>query len=66
MSMYPGHRSMGGAPPANGAAGRLNELLEGIRAEFDSHLRQTEGYDHQRKILISLISSGFSLDDVDF
>ncbi|KAL2271865.1 hypothetical protein VTJ83DRAFT_1236 [Remersonia thermophila] len=47
MSMYPGHRGMGGVPPANGGAGRLNELLEQIRAEFESHVRQTETYEHQ-------------------
>lgn len=45
MSMYP-HRAMGG-PPSNSA--RLNELLEQIRAEFDSQARQTEGFEHQSK-----------------
>jgi hypothetical protein len=49
MSMYQGHRGMGGVPPANGGAGRLNELLEQIRAEFESNARQTETYDHQSK-----------------
>lgn len=47
--MYPGHRGMGGVPPANGAGGRLNELLDQIRGEFESHLRQTENYEHQSK-----------------
>ncbi|KAK4455962.1 transcriptional repressor tup1 [Podospora aff. communis PSN243] len=48
MSMYPGHRSMGGAPPANGSAGnRVNELLDGLRNEFEAQLRQTEASDHQ-------------------
>ncbi|KXX72929.1 Transcriptional repressor rco-1 [Madurella mycetomatis] len=46
MSMYPPHRGMAGVPPANGAA-RLNELLDQIRAEFESHARQSEGYEHQ-------------------
>ncbi len=49
MSMYPGHRGMGGVPPANSGGGRLNELLDQIRAEFESNLRQTETYDHQSK-----------------
>lgn len=49
MSMYPGHRGMGGAPPANAGGSRLNELLDQIRAEFDSQLRQTQEYDHQRE-----------------
>ncbi|CAP69108.1 uncharacterized protein PODANS_7_10660 [Podospora anserina S mat+] len=47
MSMYPGHRGMGVAPPANPNGSRQNELLEGIRAEFESHQRQIEGYEHQ-------------------
>jgi len=39
---------MGAVPPANGGvAARLNELLDQIRAEFDQHLRQTEGFEHQ-------------------
>ncbi|KAK0711584.1 WD40-repeat-containing domain protein [Lasiosphaeris hirsuta] len=53
MSMYPGHRGMGGAPPANGSPGRLNELLDQIRAEFESHIRQTEGYEHQLREQVS-------------
>ncbi|OBR13905.1 WD domain-containing protein [Colletotrichum higginsianum IMI 349063] len=44
MSMYP-HRAMGAVPPNNSA--RLNELLDQIRTEFDTQLRQTEGYEHQ-------------------
>ncbi len=40
---------MGGVPPANSGGGRLNELLDQIRAEFESNLRQTETYDHQSK-----------------
>ncbi|AEO69533.1 uncharacterized protein THITE_2120070 [Thermothielavioides terrestris NRRL 8126] len=47
MSMYPGHRGMGNVPPANGVVGRLNELLDQIRAEFESHIRQSETYEHQ-------------------
>jgi glucose repression regulatory protein TUP1 len=48
MSMYP-HRGM--APPNNSA--RLNELLDGIRAEFDSHLRQAESFEHQISAQVS-------------
>lgn len=44
--MYP-HRQMGGVPP--GSSARLNELLEQIRAEFDTQIRQTEGFEHQSK-----------------
>ncbi|KXH29651.1 WD domain-containing protein, partial [Colletotrichum nymphaeae SA-01] len=44
MSMYP-HRAMGAVPPNNSA--RLNELLDQIRSEFDTQMRQTEGYEHQ-------------------
>ncbi|KAJ4292189.1 general transcription repressor [Collariella sp. IMI 366227] len=47
MSMYPGHRGMGGVPPAGGGLGRLNELLDQVRAEYESHVRQTETYEHQ-------------------
>lgn len=43
MSMY-SHRGMGAVPPGNA---RLNELLEQIRAEFDSQQRQTENFEHQ-------------------
>ncbi len=49
MSMYP-HRPMGGVPPGNSA--RLNELLDQIRAEFDSQLRQTEGFEHQSTLSV--------------
>ena len=48
MSMYPAHRGMGGIPPANGG-GRLNELLDQIRNEFESQIRATENYEHQSK-----------------
>lgn len=43
MSMY-SHRGMGAVPPSNA---RLNELLEQIRAEFDTQLRQSENFEHQ-------------------
>jgi glucose repression regulatory protein TUP1 len=46
MSMYP-HRGMGAVPPGNSA--RLNELLDQVRAEFDTQMRQTEGFEHQSK-----------------
>lgn len=44
--MYPAHRGMGGVPPGNGG-GRLNELLDQIRSEFESQLRTSETYEHQ-------------------
>ena len=44
MSMY-SHRGMGAVPPGNSA--RLNELLDQIRAEFETQVRQTEGFEHQ-------------------
>lgn len=44
MSMYSRH-GMGAVPPGNSA--RLNELLDQIRAEFETQLRQTEGFEHQ-------------------
>lgn len=46
--MYP-HRGMGGAPPGAAASARLNELIDGIRAEVDSLQRQCENYEHQSK-----------------
>ncbi|KFH43112.1 Transcriptional repressor rco-like protein [Hapsidospora chrysogenum ATCC 11550] len=50
MSMYP-HRGMGAVPPGNSS--RLNELLDQIRAEFDTQLRQTEGLEHQISAQVS-------------
>lgn len=47
MSMYPGHRGMGGAPPGVNGAARLSELLDQIRSEFETQLRQSENYEHQ-------------------
>lgn len=44
--MYP-HRGMGGAPPGAASGARLDELLDGVRAEFQSALRQCENYEHQ-------------------
>jgi glucose repression regulatory protein TUP1 len=52
---------MGGVPPANGGAGRLNELLEQIRAEFESHVRQTETYEHQSRFYPSPAASTAAL-----
>ncbi|PNP41495.1 hypothetical protein TGAMA5MH_06596 [Trichoderma gamsii] len=49
MSMY-SHRGMGAVPPGNA---RLNELLEQIRAEFDSQQRQTESFEHQISAQVS-------------
>ncbi|KKP00410.1 glucose repression regulatory protein TUP1 [Trichoderma harzianum] len=49
MSMY-SHRGMGAVPPGNA---RLNELLEQIRAEFDSQQRQSENFEHQISAQVS-------------
>ncbi|CAK7207414.1 proteinral transcription repressor [Sporothrix eucalyptigena] len=47
MSMYGGgHRGMGAVPPSNGV-GRLTELLDQIRSEFESQMRSSENYEHQ-------------------
>lgn len=54
MSMY-SHRGMGAVPPGNSA--RLNELLDQIRAEFETQLRQTEGFEHQSE----LCNAGFAI-----
>ncbi|EPE07232.1 transcriptional repressor rco-1 [Ophiostoma piceae UAMH 11346] len=47
MSMYGGgHRGMGAVPPNNGG-GRLNELLDQVRSEFETQMRSSENYEHQ-------------------
>lgn len=47
MSMYgSNHRGMGAAPPGNGV-GRLAELLDQVRSEFETQLRASENYEHQ-------------------
>ncbi|KJR86358.1 glucose repression regulatory protein TUP1 [Sporothrix schenckii 1099-18] len=47
MSMYGGgHRGMGAVPPSNGV-GRLTELLDQIRTEFETQMRASENYEHQ-------------------
>lgn len=51
MSMYGGHRGMGAVPPSNGG-GRLSELLDQIRSEFESQMRASENYEHQSKCII--------------
>lgn len=56
MSMYP-HRSMGGGPPGVQSAARLNELLDQIRSEFETQLRQSENYEHQSKQFLWLFST---------
>lgn len=48
--MYP-HRGIAGVPPSNPA--RLNELLDQIRAEFDTQLRQAENFEHQISAQVS-------------
>ncbi|RKF57901.1 Transcriptional repressor rco-1 [Erysiphe neolycopersici] len=44
MSMYNPHRGLG--PPAGAANARLNELLEGIKAEFETQARTSGEYEH--------------------
>ena len=51
MSMYPHQQRMGG-PQSNQA--RLNELLEQIRAEFDSQMRQAGEFEHQSEYIGAL------------
>jgi glucose repression regulatory protein TUP1 len=46
MSMFNAHRSMGPAQPGNP---RLNELLDGIRAEFEAQARASGDYEHNSK-----------------
>lgn len=40
---------MVGAPSGAASGVRLNEFLDGIRAEFESMHRQCENYEHQSK-----------------
>lgn len=44
MSMYNPHRGIGPTPGAGNA--RLNELLDGIRAEFETQARTSGEYEH--------------------
>jgi hypothetical protein len=46
MAMYGNHRGLG-APSGNN---RLNELLDGIRAEFESQARASGEYEHSSKL----------------
>lgn len=48
--MYQPHRGLGGPAPGNA---RLNELLEGIRTEFDAQARASGEYEHSSKYLTS-------------
>lgn len=45
MSMYNPHRGLGPNPQN----ARLNELLDGIRAEFESQARASGEYEHSSK-----------------
>jgi len=45
--MYNPHRGLGPAP--GGGNARLNELLDGIRAEFESQARASSDYEHSSK-----------------
>jgi len=47
MSMYNPHRGLG--PPGAPGNARLNELLDGIRAEFESQARASGEYEHSSK-----------------
>jgi len=47
MAMYNPHRGLGPAP--GGGNARLNELLDGIRAEFESQARASSDYEHSSK-----------------
>ncbi|KAK4215389.1 transcriptional repressor tup1 [Rhypophila decipiens] len=47
MSIYQGHRGMPGPPPGNNGSGRLAELLDQIRIEFDTQARTYGDYEHQ-------------------
>ena len=47
MSMYNPHRGLGPAPVST----RLNELLDGIRAEFDAQVRSTGEYEHSSRLI---------------
>ncbi|PHH62415.1 hypothetical protein CDD81_7134 [Ophiocordyceps australis] len=50
MSMY-SHRGMGAVPPANPT--RLNELLEQVRSEFETQVRQVESFNNQISAQVS-------------
>lgn len=50
MAMYNPHRGLGPAP--GGANARLNELLDGIRAEFENQARASSDYEHSSKYYI--------------
>jgi hypothetical protein len=45
--MYNPHRGLGPAP--GGGNARLSELLDGIRAEFESQARASSDYEHSSK-----------------
>jgi glucose repression regulatory protein TUP1 len=47
MAMYNPHRGLG--PTPGGANARLNELLDGIRAEFENQARASSDYEHSSK-----------------
>ncbi len=45
--MYAPHRGLGPAPGGSGpGTARLNELLDGIRAEFEAQARAGNEYEH--------------------
>ncbi len=57
--MYNPHRGLGPAP--GGGNARLNELLDGIRAEFESQARASSDYEHSSKL--ETLRKGSSLQE---
>jgi hypothetical protein len=51
MSMYNPHRGLGPSPQN----ARLNELLDGIRAEFESQARASGEYEHSSKYTVEFV-----------
>jgi glucose repression regulatory protein TUP1 len=62
--MYNQHRGL--APPPQGGSARLNELLDGIRAEFENQARASGEYEHSSKRAHSTIAAGFAGTLADF
>lgn len=57
--MYNPHRGLGPGAP-NSTTSRLNELLEGIRAEFENQSRASEGYEHSGKRQLEIRASNLT------
>lgn len=52
MSHYNPHRGLGPAPGPGGNA-RLNELLDGVRLEFENQARQSQELEHSSKSFVA-------------